>query len=234
MRDPWELMIAGQYASAARACTAQIAKGPQVFAYNNRGTAHLLLGDLDAALADYAIAGFLGLTGPTVDDHAHLQVAAVLWLKQQYALAASLWRYAVQQMLQNRFTHTDAGGGVHCGCLLWFAATTLGDEELRSLAEELLSERHKKRGRWGPAWPTPVAAMLLGHLAVPDLITAASSCSSLASRQLCQAHFYAASVARGKGNVDLAITHLRSSADTEAFLEIECFLARHELRRLSA
>jgi len=228
--NPWGLLQAGEYAEAVKACSLQIADKPDIPAYNNRATAYLLLGDLDAALADYAVAGFLDLTDATVGDHAHLHVAAVLWMKGRHALAASLWRHTVQQMLKKRFTHTDAAGGVQCGCLLWFASARLGDPELRALAEELLSKRAAKPGRWGNAWPAPLAAMLLGQLTPPDLVAAASSPPVLAHRQLCQAHFYAATLAHAQGDGELAAMHLQSSAGTRAFIEIEYFLALHELR----
>lgn len=230
MSDPWQLLQAGEYAEAVKAYSLQIAAKPHIPAYENRATAYLLAGDLDAALADYAVAGFLDLTDSTVGDHAHLHVGAVLWMKQRHALAAALWRHTVQQVLKNRFTHTDAAGGVQAGCLLWFASARLGDPALRALADELLLKRLGKPGRWGNAWPAPLAAMLLGELPVPDLMAAASSPPAMANRQLCQAHFHAASLAHSQGNGDLAARHLQSSAETRAFIEIEYFLALHELR----
>ncbi len=234
MSDPWDLLMAGEYAAAIDAYSGQIAADTGAPAHNNRATAYMLAGQLDAALGDFAVAGYLGFAGPTRSDYAHLHVGAVLWLKGRYPVAASLWECAVREMLKNRFTHTDAAGGVRCGCLLWFASTRLRDAGLRALAEELLSKRLRKPGRWDRSWPAPLAAMLLGDASPCHVVDIASSPPSLAFRQLCQAHFYAAATALSRDDDNgTAVAHLRSAADTGAFIELEYFLARYELGQAS-
>src|SRR5262245_52179951 len=137
MDNPWRLVAAGRYAEAIAAYTLEIEARPTTFGHNNRATARLLAGDLDGALSDYAVAGYLDQADATRGDHSFVHVATVLWLQGRTSQARGLWRFAVDEMSRGRFTHSDASGGLHCGALLWFCGVALGDEDLRLAAERL-------------------------------------------------------------------------------------------------
>lgn len=223
-----ELLMAGDYRAAVDACSKSLAKQPDMIAYNERAAAYLHLNDYDRALADYAVAGYLDCADSTVGDYGYKHVAAVLWLKRAYTVAAALWSHTVGQMLKGRFTHSDMAGGVQCGCLLWFAGAGLSKAELREAAEELLVRKLKKRNN--SLWPAPVAAFLCGQITEDELRGTVTSTPILRERQACQAEFYVGAHALSLGNGERALAAFRAASRlTKGSIEIEYFLAGHEI-----
>jgi len=199
-------------------------------ALNSAGAAALERGDLHTALGAVALSGLLQHAGQIRSDNSYQQAGTALWLLGEHHLAAHLWRHAVSELMRGRITHSDLGGGVHSGLLLWYAWRRTGEESFGNDAEALLLRKWGKRHSF--YWPGPIAGYLLGKVDERSLCTTAEESGSLRPRQLTQAHFYIGVEKHASGDRASAVSHFHE-ADIAArglsLKEVEFFLAGYEL-----
>jgi hypothetical protein len=230
MSSSWDLIVSGDYLGAVAATSEEIARRPSMGLFANRATAYILLRDYDKALADIAVSGFLDATDTTWGDSAFCWFGAVLWLKHAYWEATRIWQFTVRQMVKGRFTHSDAAGGVGCGCLLWFASQHFPEATFRADATELLEKKLMKRS--GKSWPGPIASFILQETTAEQLRAAVSETPVLRERQLCRAEFFIGAALLRSNSAEALECFDRAVGFREAILEEEYFLAQHEAERL--
>jgi hypothetical protein len=185
--DAWELIKADRFRDAVDLLTAQLAERPATPLFNNRGMAHLHLGEFEQALSDFRAADETSAqTSGGECDGAMAGVA--LWVAGEHQHAASTWARGTEAMVAGVVRYTDAAGGVSIGNLLWFASVRLHDSANRSLATKLL--RKKLRAKQSQAWPGPISRFLLGAIDESQLRGAVSHVPILRERESCEAEFY--------------------------------------------
>lgn len=222
--DPWQLVMQGQYDAAVRAYSEILREKPSSFAFYNRGTVYLNLGELSRAKADFEAAQQCSETR----GDAYLQeVGVVEWLAGRHTEAAQIWRDLAQALDRREITYTDAAGGVENGLLLYFAAVRMGDRELLRESQSCL--RKRTRTKACASWPGPLALFLLDRMDREQVFDRITSTPVLRERQQCQAELYSGvrSLARGETE-EYARAMQRSAGLSQALLEKELYLARYE------
>jgi lipoprotein NlpI len=223
----WELLKNEQYSEAAAAFSDEIRTSPSTSAYNNRGMAHLHLGDFDAALADFRSADTISSASlHTVCDGEMCGVAS--WMAGREREAVETWSAGVQASLAGTVRYGDAAGGVTIGNLLLFGGVRLDDENAVVLATRLL--RKRLRTKQSTAWPGPASRYLLGLVSEPEMLAAVSDVPILRERQMCQARFYVGVRALSVGDkaIYLDAMHEAWQFGRVAKLGAEYYLAHYE------
>ncbi len=195
-----------------------------------RAEAYQNLECYDKALADLHSAN---AASPFTTDGYLALMGVVNWLAGRENTAIGIWLDLVLATEVRKFQYLDAAGGVQPGCLLWFAAVSLGRPEYltpaRRLFEQLLS-----RGKTGKCtniqdWPGPIANFLLGLLDETQLREKANAIPAVAERHLSQAEFYVGVKALEGGDDAIARKHYRKAASLRAGqIEDEYYLAVRE------
>lgn len=225
--DPWQLIKDGQFSDAVDAYTQQLTETRTVPSFRNRAIAHLNLGHLDLAMADFESAEGIGHSR---SDGNLKSIGVVHWLSGRESDAVKAWNEAVNLLERNKIQFTDGAGGVQSPSLLWFAGARLNDARLQKSANHLLKRLLKTRQ--ANNWPGPIGRLLLQRLDAETLRSSVSSVPVLRERELCQAEFYISVQALDGDGRKQYIDGLRRASDlTAALLENEFYLARHELRR---
>lgn len=223
----WDQLKNGKYSDAVVGFSEEIQSSPSEGAYNNRGMAHLHLGNYDKALADFQQADLLSsATLNTVCDGAMSGVA--LWMGGREQEAMATWLTGVGASLAGKVRYGDAAGGVTIGNLLFFAGVRLASKDAVTSATRLL--RKRLRTKQSTAWPGPVSRYLLGIVSESDMLAVVSSVPILRERHLCQAHFYLGVHALSVGD---QVTYFEAMQKAYKFgkvakLEAEYYLALHE------
>lgn len=185
--DAWDLIKADRFRDAVDLLTAQLSDRPSTPLFNNRGMAHLHLGEFEQALSDFRAADEISvrILGGARD---RAMAGVALWMAGEHQHAASTWARGTEAMLAGDVSYTDAAGGVSIGNLLWFASVRLHDPAHRSLATKLL--RKKLRAKQSQAWPGAISRFLLGAIDESQLRDAVSHVPILRERESCEAEFY--------------------------------------------
>lgn len=224
------MIKAGQYEEAAEAYTELLRERESAPNYVNRGIAHLNRGALDLALLDFDAADRCRPANVGRGDSCGHWIGTTHWLAGAERQAAQVWLELVDGLESGDIGYTDAAGGVGSGALLWFAGAWLEDAELLARSRRWLSRVCRSRGT---VWPKPVGLLLLGRATAAELPPLTSSVPILHERQLCQAYFYEAVAARTASAEPGTTVALENAAKlSDAKLEQEWYLARHELARL--
>lgn len=229
----FKLLELGKYEEAIESFTRALRKEPSQFIYSGRAEAHFKLKDYDAAIADLHLAN--GVATHTNTGYFE-RMGVINWLAGRENTAAGVWLDLVLATERGKLQYTDGAGGVEPGCLLWFAAVSLGRLELLVPARRLLQKKvDSQSGRnWRiENWPGPVAMFLIGLLnesqmrdRITDIPPAARECET------CQAEFYVGVKALEAGQVPQARQAFRKCAALhEASAENEYDLAQREGRR---
>jgi hypothetical protein len=232
--DAWTLLETRQSRKAIEVFTRKLRKEPSAIHYSGRAQAYLQLKDYDRALADFHLAKAAAVWTST---HYFERIGVVNWLARRECLAAATWLELVLATERGKIQYADAAGGVEPGCLLWFAAVSLGCEELLVSARRLLQGKVVEKGGRGRCcrienWPGPVALFLLGTLDETQVRQRISDVPILRQRQLCQTEFYVAVRALEQNDVKKAMSHFRKAASLHAaWMENEYDLAQRESRR---
>ncbi len=226
----FDLICAGRFEEAVAACTAAMASGPQAFELQNRGLAYLKMGRHAEAIADFRRAAALEPEAMRTDAH-EKRIGAAQWLGGREGEAVATWRSVVEDLVHGRYSHSDAGGGIQAGLLLWFGASRLGLGPDMDHATEWL-RRRARRSRL-TLWPLSLARFVLDEVTEEQVRLEAAASGSLAPRRVCQAAFYAAVAARRQGDAARAGALLAEAIASGRVipLEIEYDLAVHERRR---
>lgn len=229
MRSSWDLVKAGRFDEAVGELTDELSATPAPWRYSNRGIAYINLGALDRARDDFNAAEHASTTR---GDSYRLKLATVQWLQGLEADAVKTWIDVVRDLDGNRITYTDAAGGVESPCMLWFAGVRLAKTELCEIATKSL---RKMLGRkQAKCWPGVLGRLVLGQAAPAEAREAVSTVPILRERQLCQAEFYIAWTSLMEENKSACLEALDQSARLgDALLEMELYLARYELCRMS-
>jgi hypothetical protein len=218
------LLCSGRYEEAVNAATASLRRCESGTDYVDRAIAHLNLNQLDRARLDFEAADRCqGGSAPWL--------ALVDWLSGDERRAADAWHRLAIAAPTRDVSRADLTAGILHGARLFFAAVHLADDTLFYAAHRLLYRLTK--ARWVNAWPGPIAHLLLDHLRPADLLGRVSSAPHVGERQSCQAHFYSAVRARRLRDAAGSAQHLTAAAEAPpaANIEIEYYLARHELAR---
>ncbi len=218
--SPWNLVKTGRFQEAVEEFTAELAAKPSRASHNNRGLAHLHLGNYDDALADFQAADSEGEGS---------LVGVALWMAGRFREAAEVWARGAQAMFEGRIRSTDAAGGVSIGNLLWFASVRLHDAELQKSAHKLL--RKRLRTKQSHAWPGHISRYLLGMITEADVRAAVSTTPLLRERQLCKATFYIGVQSLSAGNTDCYFMDMKltTALGDVSRLEEEYYLALYEM-----
>jgi len=230
--DAWKLLETGQPRKAIEAFTRKIRREPTDIHYSSRAEAFIQLKEYDNALADLHCANAAAVWTST---HYFERIGVVHWLARREYLAAATWLESVLAMEGGKIQYADAAGGVEPGCLLWFAAVSLGHEELVVPARRLFESKIAKgKGLlWAVEnWPGPLAMFLLGSMDEAKVRAQVSDVPILRERELCQTEFYVAVRALEQGDIDKATKCYRKAAALHAgSVENEYDLAQREARR---
>jgi tetratricopeptide (TPR) repeat protein len=228
--DPWGMIKAGRYEEAVDAYTTALRESESSPNYCNRGIAHLNLGSLDRALLDFEAAKKCRPANVAPGDGCGQWIGTTHWLAGAERKAAEVWLELVDGLESNEIGYTDAAGGIESGALLWFAATWLQDANLLARSRRWLTQlsRAPRKG-----WPGPIGQLLLGRIAAAELPSLTSGVPILHERQLCQAYFFEAVAGYTMLNTRARTLAMERAASlSEAKLEQEWYLAKHELARL--
>jgi tetratricopeptide (TPR) repeat protein len=232
---PWDLFEAGLYREAIAGYTRMLRRDESEQVYAGRAEAFFKLKDYDRALTDLHAAN--AVSQYTTDAYFE-RIGVVNWLARRENTAAGTWHDLVLATERGRIQYADAAGGVEPGCLLWFAAVSLGRSDLLNPARSLLEKKAKEpRGEYARTenWPGPVAMFLLGMLNEAQLrenITDVTDVPIVHERELCQAEFYIGVKALEGGDVLAARKAFRKAAALrDASIENEYDLAQREGRR---
>jgi tetratricopeptide (TPR) repeat protein len=231
MADAWDLIKLGRYEEAIAACTIDLAARTDGGALGTRARAHLLAGQLAEARSD--ILAVQALDPPPSKPDGFYSVTAfgrlgvIDWLAGDHAAAAQHWLTAVSALRRNRVDRKDPARNGMIGSLLMFAAARLDDASHLRAALALFKKTLKLR-RIG-AWPAPVMEFYVGTRTQKEMLACAAPVPILRERELCQGYF-AIAVSRLLARDTLGFNeYMRKAAATEATLEDEFFLARHEV-----
>jgi tetratricopeptide (TPR) repeat protein len=232
--DAWKLLETGQPRKAIEAFTRKLRREPTDINYSSRAEAYIQLKEYDNALADLHCANAVAVWTSTEYFE---RIGVVNWLARREFLAAATWLELVLAIERGKIEYTDAAGGVEPGCLLWFAAVSLGYEELLVAARRLLEAKVARgEGRnWTiENWPGPLAMFLLGSMDEAEVRERISDSDVpiLRERELCQTEFYVAVRALEQGDTNKATKDFRKAAALhDGSIENEYDLAQRESRR---
>ncbi len=212
--DTWSKIFAGQYEEALLLIREDDwSKG------HNEGLLLLALGRVEQAAASFS------QTSNEASSH-YIMLGTCAWLEGRLADALLLWKDAQEPVYQ------DAAGGVISRALCFYAAVRLGDEGEQKQALKGLKKI------WKPTktlWPAPVAGFLLGRYPEDEFTWHEFSAPpELEERRQVQREFWKGverlkrdDLAGAKGYFEQSYRPLGTG-----ILEVEHFLARHELERL--
>ncbi len=223
----WEQLRCGEYSEAITGFSEEISRAASTGAFNNRGMAHLHLGDYDLALADFKAANALSnAVLQTVSDGKMCGVA--LWMAGRKQEAVATWLAGAEASIAGKVRYGDAAGGVTIGNLLLFAGIRYEDENAVAVATRLL--RKRLRTKQSTAWPGPASRYVLGIGTESEMLSAISQVPVLRGRQLCQARFYIGVHAFSMGDKAgyYQAMHEAFELGRVAKLEAEYYLALHE------
>jgi tetratricopeptide (TPR) repeat protein len=230
--DPWKLIEKRRYLGAIEAFTRRLRREPSENNYAGRAEAYFNLKDYNPALADFHAANAAAMHTST---HYLERIGVVNWLAGRLNTAAGTWLDLVLDTERGKIAYADGAGGVQPGCLLWFAAVSLGRTDLLTPARRLLEKKvNTKAGtNWCiENWPGPIAMFLLGALDESQLREKLIDVPIAHERELCQAEFYVGVKSLQHGDVIQARRAFRRSASLhDASIENEYDLAQREGRR---
>lgn len=230
--DPWHLHATGRYTEAVEGYTRRLRREQSARNYAGRAEAYFKLKDYDRALADFHAAN---AAAPYTCTHYFERIGVVNWMARRQNTAAAVWLDLALAMERGKIQYADGAGGVEPGCLLWFAAVSLGRTELltpaRSLLQKKVDARHGRNWRI-ENWPGPVAMFLLGLRNESQLRERIIETPIAHERELCKAEFYVGVKALQSGDVLRAKKAFRKAAALkDARIENEYDLAQREGRR---
>lgn len=227
LMDPWQLIKEGRFADAVDAYTQQLTETRTAFSFRNRAIAHLNLGQLDLALADFESAEEIDKS----QTDANLKSLGVVhWLSGHETDAVKCWKKAVDMLERKEIQYTDGAGGVQSASLLWFAGKRLRNVSLQKSANHLLKKLLKSRRSRN--WPGPIGRLLLQQIDADSLRSLASTAPVLRERELCQVEFYISMQLLEHDTQQHFLDSLqRATAHSAALIECEFYLAQDELRR---
>jgi tetratricopeptide (TPR) repeat protein len=221
--DPWNLVLAGEFARALLELTKAVTEAPDSLLHRmNRGVCLLALHRLENALEDFESAA---RTHPE-NAAGFVKAGVVLWWLRERQQAVSRWREALNA------SYTDAAG-IEVPALLLFTATREEDESLEVDATRRLKKQ--ARGSRIRCWPGPIAQFLLGEMDEESLLNLTSRTPILHERELAQAHFWIGvqrerqGDSRGYRESLAAVVEKGTPSHRSVILEHEFWLARAEL-----
>jgi hypothetical protein len=228
--DPWGYIKSGRYEQGVDACTAALRERESSPNYCNRGIGHLNLGQFDRAMLDFEAAERCQLANIARSDAYGQWIGTTHWLGGAEDKAARIWLELVDGLESGEIGYTDPAGGVETGAQLWFAAAWLEDADMLARARRWLARLCRSPRN---VWPAPIGQLLLGRIAATELPSLTSAVPILHERQLCQAYFFEAVAGRMMSDQRATTVALERAAKlSEAKLQPEYYLARHELERL--
>lgn len=214
--DTWKLIFAGQYEEAL----------PDI-SEDNWSQGHNL-GTLLLALRRFEEAE-KAFSGTPEDTSAHGEKRGTCaWLQNKPEKALQFWKQAQEALYQ------DAAGGVIPRALSYYAAIRLGDENEKKLALKGLKKIWKPNKT---LWPGPVAGFLLGHYPEEEFTWHEFNAPpELEERRQVQRDFWKGVVRLGQSDLVGAKEYFAKAYRPcgRGILEVEHFLARHELERLQS
>jgi tetratricopeptide (TPR) repeat protein len=171
-----------------------------------------------------ALKGFLELIrlNNGDSDADYIYAGTCYWILGNKAEAINLWKEGLTS------TYTDAAGGIEIPATLFFAAISLGNQELLKEAVSLLRKRWKAKSVVN--WPGAIAGYLLGKFSEQEVLEAISDHPTLRIREMCQALFYFGIQCLKNGDRKGFISYMEQCSSSEyGYLEQEYYLAIGEL-----
>jgi len=245
MTDPWSYIQSRQYDDAIREATRRYEEHGGNANLRNRGAAHLLKGNYEAALRDYELV--IGSDERYLATTEFIMAGICEWERDRPDRAISQWRAGLNA------PYRDAAGGVEIPALLVYAGCRLANAAIEKEGLSLLKKhwskhlRRLKRRQSATqpthddlvhpgllAWPGAVVPFLLGEIDVLTLQQCVEQATNetLKVRWQCAADFYMGLNAFRSGDVVTFRDRIQKCADsTLGELEHEYFLARWEVRR---
>lgn len=176
MDQEWELLARGHYEDAINAYSSAMrtttrAIGPMMA---NQGSAFLCLGRFAEAFERFEAAEN---EQPGRTDGYRNDMGGALWLLRRPQEAIATWLKVVEDIRAKRIQYLDAAGGVHPGLLLWFAAVSTRQKDLREFAIGFLLERAEEHQI--SQEPGPLALFVLKKIEWEHLLHTLIGVSSL-------------------------------------------------------
>jgi hypothetical protein len=232
--DPFALIERGRFRDAIRAYTELLQRSEEEPTLYNRALAYLNAGALSESLVDIKRMDELNRTRSRGrSDAAPTWIGVIAWLNGKEDDARRTWRQEVEDIEHRRIAYTDYAGGVEPGALLWFSASQPGKVSLRERDSALRFLNKKAGSSRSKVWPGPIAHFLLDKLSEAELLEQAAFDvpQPLWKRQECQARFFIGARAAAQDRSVVATEHFKRATRTNAVLEAELYLARHEAER---
>lgn len=215
-RDVWSMIFAGQYEEALPLILKDDWSGG-----HNEGLLLLAIGRVQEAA--------LSFSRTTGDASSHfLMLGACAGIQESFVDALRLWKSAQEPRFQ------DAAGGVIPRALCFYAAVRLSDENEQELALKGLKKIWKPNKT---LWPGPVAGFLLGHYPEEEFTWHEFNAPpELEERRQVQRDFWKGVVRLKSNDLTGAQGFFEKAYRPQGtgILEVEHFLARHELERLQS
>jgi hypothetical protein len=174
-----------------------------------------------------------------------LEIACLHWLMGHQLTAIMLMRGAVHGILDDSIKYGDAAGGVEQGLLLYYMGLTANDPDSVPFAIKYLRNRAKRAAIH--VWPGPLARYCLGDLGFEEVLAAATGQRNLSDainiartdllkrRQLVGALFHDGVKKREDGAEEQCMARMQECyALEDPLIELEWYLARHEMEQASA
>jgi hypothetical protein len=160
-------------------------------------------------------------TADISSDAEFIDAGTSFWLLGKYDDAIRMWKAGLNKQ------YTDAAGGVEIPSLLYYAAVSLGDNNLEKEAVGILNKKFGKKRLIVDIGA--IASYILNKIDDEELLNSYGPFINLRERLQCKAYFYIAVRCLKNGNMDGFYENLEKCITNETYLENEYFLAIGEL-----
>ncbi len=237
---PWELVHAHKYEEAISVYRSRlIVKPNDSGTLAEMGTALMCIGQFQEALHALQKASAINAKELKGSSAYLNDVATIQWLLGMKHDSKQTLRRSVDGILDRSIVYADSAGGVSQGLQLWYASVTTDDAENQEYAIKYLKKlaKHPRVKKYPGSIARYVllecdfSTVLKDAVGAEDLNTCLNVAKNdlLKRRQLCQALFYDAVLARSRGKEEECISKMRQCFSLENPInEMEWYLARAE------
>jgi hypothetical protein len=239
------LVLSHQYEAALAAYEAELEAGSKYPAATMASRAKMLLcvGRLEEALAGFRQANEVESRRGSGRRQTYIEmIGSVQWLLDRRGEAIQTMRSAVDGIFKGKIGYASTAGAIGQGLLLWYFATSEGDQSSRAHALSYLDRPDARRVR--DIWPGAAAAHVLDKMSLEQLLTAAADSRIPENRgdltkrrqrgKKCLALFYAGVKRRAEGDETGCANLMRQCYALENPIDYEeWYLARSEAERRS-
>ncbi len=223
--EAWQDVLEGRAEQSLPKFDIVIAKSPGTMGYrNNRGFAHLVLGETDEALADFNAGRSLSVTKSIT-----LFVGVAHWVAGDFDHAIGDWQTEYERQVSGEATHVADAAAISCQLLLYWCAVRFQRPDLKRAMMTSIKKR-SRTVRYQANWAGPIGDYVLGRATANELLTRSETVHpELTKRHLSQSHFYLGVQRYAFSEMAGFAAHLRTCISLGSPLTNEYFIALKEL-----